>query len=72
MCDLDWQKQHGDAVGGPYIGVHLRRKDYLRAHPDHVPSLKNAAKQIKKKLKEFKLSTVYIGTDAPKKGKIHG
>ncbi|XP_064608474.1 GDP-fucose protein O-fucosyltransferase 2-like isoform X2 [Liolophura sinensis] len=70
VMEDDWtsvRKQHGDAVGGPYIGVHLRRKDYLRAHPDHVPSLKNAAKQIKNKLKEFKLNTVYIGTDAPKK-----
>lgn len=63
------QKKPGDAKGGPYIGVHLRRKDYVRAHAKQVPSLKYAAEQIEKILQTYKLKKVFIATDAPTDGK---
>lgn len=64
----DWTKMkrnHGDAVGGPYVGVHLRRRDYLYAREGNLPSLKGAAKQIKKILKKYNLQKVFVATDAP-------
>ncbi|XP_062580232.1 GDP-fucose protein O-fucosyltransferase 2-like [Saccostrea cucullata] len=64
----DWTKmkrKHGDALGGPYVGVHLRRMDYLYAREGNLPSLKGAAKQVKKILKEYKLKKVFVATDAP-------
>ncbi|ELT94489.1 hypothetical protein CAPTEDRAFT_128307, partial [Capitella teleta] len=65
----DWPEMkriHGDAIGGPYMAVHLRRKDFLSSHTKDVPSLAGAAKQIREKLKEFDLNAVYVATDAPK------
>lgn len=55
---------HGDAKGGPYAAVHLRRKDYLYAHSKEVPSLENAAKQVKKYLKKYSLKKLFVATDA--------
>ena len=37
----------GDAIGGNYLGVHLRRKDFLYARKEEVPSLSDAISQIK-------------------------
>ncbi|XP_077993934.1 GDP-fucose protein O-fucosyltransferase 2-like [Glandiceps talaboti] len=65
----DWREmkpETGSAVGGPYMAVHLRRKDFVHSHSKDVPSLKEAAKQIKKVLKEKKLKKLYVATDAPK------
>ena len=62
------QRKHGDAKGGPYLAVHLRRRDFLYAHKEDVPSLKETAAQIEKALKENKLKTVFIATDAPTEG----
>lgn len=62
----DWRKmirKNRKAIGGPYIGVHLRRKDYLRAHKEHVPKLKYAAKQIKQLLKKYNVQKVFIASD---------
>ena len=61
----EMKRKHGDAKGGPYLAVHLRRKDYLRAHSKEVPSLKKAANQVKKYLKKYKVKKVYVATDAP-------
>ncbi|XP_022313246.2 GDP-fucose protein O-fucosyltransferase 2-like [Crassostrea virginica] len=64
----DWikmKRKHGDAVGGPYVGVHLRRMDYLYAREGQLPSLKGAAKQVKKILKKYDLKKVFVATDAP-------
>lgn len=58
------KRNHGDAFGGPYIGVHLRRRDFLYARPDNIPSIKYAAKTIKALLKKLKLDTVFLSTDA--------
>ena len=61
----DMKRNHGDAVGGPYLAVHLRRKDYLYGHNKEVPSLEYAAKQVKKYLKQYKVTKLYVATDAP-------
>lgn len=52
-----------DALGGPYIAVHLRRKDFLYARKAELPSLKGAANEIKKRMKEFDVTKVFIATD---------
>ena len=71
VMDADWtknQKKEGTAKGGPYLAVHMRRADFLYAHPDGVPSLDNAVKQIKEILKKEKLEMVFLATDADKEG----
>lgn len=52
----------------PYMCVHLRRKDFVKAYPDEVPSLKWAAYQIKLKLEESNVTQVFVATDAPMEG----
>ncbi|XP_068743866.1 GDP-fucose protein O-fucosyltransferase 2-like isoform X1 [Montipora capricornis] len=69
LMDPDWtknQKKEGSAEGGPYLALHLRRGDFLYAHPDKVPSLDNTVKQIKELLKKHKLDTVFLATDSTK------
>ena len=71
VMDPDWtknQKKEGSAEGGPYLALHLRRGDFLYAHPDKVPSLDNTVKQIKELLKKHKLETVFLATDSTKEG----
>ena len=73
VMDADWtknQKKEGSAKGGPYLAVHLRRADFLYAHPDGVPSLDNAVKQIKEILEKQKLDMVFLATDADEDGKL--
>ena len=58
-------KRHsGQALGGPYLGVHLRRQDYVQARPKHVPSLEHAARQICHHSARLNLSTIFIASDA--------
>lgn len=62
----DWTKMkrhHGQALGGPYLGIHLRRRDYVTARPKHVPSLEHAARQVCHHLNRLNLSLVFIATD---------
>lgn len=61
----EMERKPGDAKGGPYVAVHLRRKDYLYAHGKQVPSLENAAKQIIKYLDKYKIKKLYVASDAP-------
>ena len=56
--------------GGRYIAVHLRRKDYIRAHPDNVPSLQGAASQINKLKHEEGIDVVFLSSDAPFTGMV--
>ncbi|XP_068216184.1 GDP-fucose protein O-fucosyltransferase 2-like [Palaemon carinicauda] len=63
----DWRdsKPKQDAArGGPYVSVHLRRRDFIYAKGDEVPSLSKAAKQIEKLLKSYSLTKVFVATDA--------
>lgn len=62
------QRNHGDALGGPYIAVHMRRKDFLHGHKNEVPSIAWAAHQIRDLLTATHLQTVFIATDAPYTG----
>ncbi|KAJ8963340.1 hypothetical protein NQ318_018812, partial [Aromia moschata] len=57
------EKPKRSAIGGPYLAVHLRRRDFVRSRPNDSPSLTDVAQQIEKKLKELHLNTVFIATD---------
>lgn len=63
---LDWsrERERRNAIGGPYLSVHLRRRDFLVGRSESVPTIKIAALQIKKKLKKLDLATVFVATDA--------
>ncbi|XP_075685813.1 GDP-fucose protein O-fucosyltransferase 2 [Rhinoderma darwinii] len=63
----DWRKvkqKPSTPLGGPYLGVHLRRKDFIWGHRGDVPSLQGAAEDIHSLLKKLKLKKVFIATDA--------
>lgn len=55
--------------GGDFLAVHLRRRDYIHAHPNAVPSIAEAAYQISQVQKKTGLQTVFLATDAPESGK---
>lgn len=67
---LEFQPRRGKAKGGPYVAVHLRRKDFVFARGKEVPSLKMAAEQIKRFLKKENLTSAFIATDAPLEGEL--
>lgn len=58
------QAKLSSAKGGPYLGVHLRRKDFIWGHREDVPSLKGAVKKIRSLMKKHKLDKVFVATDA--------
>lgn len=60
------EKAHYVAGGGPYLAVHLRRKDFLWGRSKEVPDLEFAAIQLETILKKHKLNTIFVATDAPK------
>lgn len=62
------QAEPGSAKGGPYLGVHLRRKDFIWGHREDVPSLKGAVKKIRSLMKKHKLDKVFVATDADDEG----
>ena len=69
----DWRDEEPRrtvAKGGPYVCGHLRRQDFLRGRSNDVPSLKFAAKQLKKQLKRYELETVFIASDGSDEGRI--
>ena len=71
VMDPEWtknQKREGSANGGPYLAVHMRKGDFLYAHPDKVPSLDNTITQIKELLKKHNLNMVFLATDSTKEG----
>ncbi len=68
FCKLLDQNRLGSAKGGPYLGVHLRRKDFIWGHRDDVPSLKGAVKKIRSLMKKHKLQQVFVATDADGEG----
>ena len=58
---VDWTKHSckgKKAVGGPYIAAHVRRKDFLRARKEFIPSLEKLAKDLKAKMKEHGVEKV--------------
>lgn len=58
----------GSAKGGSYLGVHLRRKDFIWGHREDVPSLKGAVKKMRSLMKKHKLDNVFVATDADGEG----
>ncbi|XP_039113058.1 GDP-fucose protein O-fucosyltransferase 2 isoform X1 [Hyaena hyaena] len=67
----DWTKMKvtpGASLGGPYLAVHLRRKDFIWGHREDVPSLDGAVRKIRSLMKTHQLDTVFVATDAVRKG----
>ena len=65
----DWQDHKckpGDALGGPYIAAHVRRKDFLHARKKYVPSIAKVAEDLKAKMKEHNVNKVFIASDGTK------
>ncbi|CAJ0579041.1 unnamed protein product, partial [Mesorhabditis spiculigera] len=61
-----WEdEKQGEATGGPYICLHWRRKDFVKAHGNELPSIKGTAKIVKKLLKQENLTKIFLSTDAP-------
>nr|XP_023396785.1 GDP-fucose protein O-fucosyltransferase 2 isoform X1 [Loxodonta africana] len=61
------QVKLGSSLGGPYLGVHLRRKDFIWGHREDVPSLEGAVKKIRSLMKIHNLAKVFVATDAVRK-----
>ena len=68
FCSNRIQRKHGEAKGGPYLAVHMRRRDFLYGHKDEVPSIEGTAEQIEKMLKLHKIRKLFVATDAPTAG----
>lgn len=68
ILDPDWRsmkRNHGDAIGGDYLAVHLRRGDFAKSRPNDVPDLECAVKQIHFASTQFISSNkVFISSDA--------
>ncbi|XP_071071102.1 GDP-fucose protein O-fucosyltransferase 2 isoform X3 [Dasypus novemcinctus] len=63
----DWTKMKvklGASRGGPYLAVHLRRKDFIWGHREDVPSLEGAARKIQSLMAAHQLAKVFVATDA--------
>ena len=56
-------------LGGAYLGVHLRRGDFLMILQSNVISLDNVARQIRYLLLKQNLKQVYLATDSSLEGK---
>lgn len=66
----DWTErkvQLGSSLGGPYLGVHLRRKDFIWGHRQDVPSLDGAVRRIRSLMEAHQLPKVFVATDAVRK-----
>jgi len=51
-------------LGGlPFLGVHLRRNEFLRLHPESVPSAAAAAARLNHLLRSHGLEQVFVATD---------
>jgi len=60
----EYEKPYRSAVGGDYLCAHLRRGDFVYGRDKTTPTLKSVAAQIKDKLQELNLNTVFLATDA--------
>ncbi|KAK9512059.1 hypothetical protein O3M35_000569 [Rhynocoris fuscipes] len=67
---VDTNYDSRNAKGGPYMCVHLRRRDFITGRPNEIPSIESASKQISQKLALLNLTTVFVATDAPKEEKF--
>ena len=62
----DWRSRQVEREerGGEFACVHLRRGDFARSRGSQVPSVKWAAKQLNRRLKELDLKKLFVSTDA--------
>lgn len=70
VMPTDWTKHSCDkhsALGGPYIAAHIRRKDFLYARKEYVPSLEKVAETLKAKMREYGVPKVFIASDGTEK-----
>ena len=51
--------------GGPYLGVHLRRKDFVNSRSRDIPSLEGAAEQLQARMKQMNLKKLFVASDMP-------
>lgn len=58
------EKEKRDAIGGPYLSVHLRRRDFVIGRVKSTPTLKEVAFQVANKMNEYALKYLFIATDA--------
>jgi len=61
-CQSSWNRE------GPFIAVHMRRRDYVQVRPGMVPSLEGVANQINRLKLELGLEKVFVATDATIEG----
>ncbi|CAL2036393.1 unnamed protein product [Caenorhabditis brenneri] len=63
----DWRKERArrSALGGPYLGIHWRRRDFLYARQEQLPSVKGTALILEKLCEKLNLNRIYLATDAP-------
>ncbi|XP_012289250.1 GDP-fucose protein O-fucosyltransferase 2 isoform X2 [Orussus abietinus] len=62
----DWTKEKGErnALGGPYLAVHLRRRDFLIGRSKFIPTIPHAAVQLKEIMVRLGLNVTFVATDA--------
>nr|8AY1_A Chain A, GDP-fucose protein O-fucosyltransferase 2,Spondin-1 [Caenorhabditis elegans]8AY1_B Chain B, GDP-fucose protein O-fucosyltransferase 2,Spondin-1 [Caenorhabditis elegans] len=63
----DWTKEkpRRTAIGGPYLGIHWRRRDFLYAKKAQLPTIPGTAKILQDLCKKLDLQKIYLATDAP-------
>lgn len=67
VYNADWRMQvpeDGSALGGPYLGLHMRRGDFAYAHQETIPTIKEISVEVNKILEKYKLNLIYLSTDA--------
>uniref|UniRef100_A0A0K0CUN2 GDP-fucose protein O-fucosyltransferase 2 n=1 Tax=Angiostrongylus cantonensis TaxID=6313 RepID=A0A0K0CUN2_ANGCA len=52
------------AIGGNFLCAHWRRKDFLRAHGDELPSIDGTAKQLHELCEKARVTRIFLATDA--------
>lgn len=59
----------GTALGGPYIGAHMRRKDFLYARKEAVPTIEMTAKILKDLMIKYEVNKIFVASDGTQEEK---
>ena len=62
----DHKPEKSFSRGGPYVGVHLRRKDFVRSRSGDIPSLRGAADQLRERMSQMKIKKLFVASDMPR------
>ena len=54
----------------PYLGVHLRRGDFIHIRQSNIVSTDNIVRQIKHHLNKLNLKQIFLATDTAMQGKF--